>query len=78
MLQEEYDDLVTTVKNLIKRCSTLKQLIEAWPHIEQFVPSEALQKHNEHEQKRRKKGVYLEDEETQRLNQALLAVKMTT
>ena len=77
-LDEEYSSLVNTIKVLIKRCTTLKQLIEAWPQIQQFVPQDALDKHNAHESKRRKKGIYLEDEQTQELNQALLTLKMTT
>jgi len=77
-VEEEFNTLVGTVDKLLKKCTTLKQLIEAWPHIEQFIPEDALEKHRAQEGKKRKKGVYLETEELDKLNQTLLAAQMTT
>lgn len=74
----EYNILVDSVDNLLRRCTTLKQLIEAWPKIEQFIPENAMDKYRTEEGRRRKKGVYLETEELDALNQTLLAAQMTT
>ena len=65
-----------TFKQLIGKCTTLKQLIEAWPQVEQFIPKKYLDKHYFEERKLRKKGVYLEDEEKAVLNELLLVSKL--
>lgn len=64
------------LKDLLKRCTTVKQFIEAWPQGEQFIPSSDLQKHYEQEKKQRKRGVYLEDEELSNLNAVILTSKL--
>jgi hypothetical protein len=64
------------IENLLGRCTTIKQFIEAWPQGEQFIPNMDLQKHYEQEKKVRKRGVYLDDEELQDLNSVLLTSKI--
>lgn len=73
---EQISAFEKTLEHLLKRCTTVKQFIEAWPQGEQFVPQSALQQHYEQENKRRKRGVYLEDEQLSALNDAILTSKL--
>jgi len=76
-IETQCQEFNTQIVNLLGRCTTIKQFIEAWPQGEQFIPSWDLQKHYEQEKKTRKRGVYLQDEELQNLNSLLLTSKIT-
>ena len=42
---EEQNKFVKELQIILKRCNTLKQFLNAWPHGENLVPPDALQKH---------------------------------
>ncbi|RKY95037.1 MAG: hypothetical protein DRQ01_00870 [Ignavibacteriae bacterium] len=75
-IEKQADVFMQTIKDLLSRCTTLKQFIEAWPQGEQFVPQSALQQHYEQEKKQRKRGIYLNDETLTDLNSILLTSKI--
>ena len=76
-LEEECNAFDGTAKELLNKCTTIKQLIEAWPQSEKFIPSGALAKHYEQEKKQRKRGVYLDEDKLSNLNSLLLTSKIT-
>ncbi len=75
-IEQQATAFTNTLEELLDKCTTIKQFIEAWPQGEQFIPSTDLQKHYEQEQKLRKRGVYLEDEQLSALNTTLLTSKI--
>lgn len=75
-IEIQCDNFIKTIQDLLGRCTTLKQFIEAWPQGEQFIGPTALRQHYDQEKKQRKRGVYLDDDILSDLNSILLTSKI--
>ena len=75
-IEKQCDEFLKTIQDLLGRCTTLKQFIEAWPQGEQFVGPSALRQHYDQEKKQRKRGIYLDDDTLSDLNSILLTSKI--
>jgi len=51
-VDHEYESMVTTLRQLLSQCATLKQALDIWPHLMEVLPQYAIDKHNEVREKR--------------------------
>lgn len=54
-VQKERDTLAEKIAELLEACGTLKQVLEVWPTALDFMPADAITRHNTNELKEKRK-----------------------
>jgi hypothetical protein len=73
-LEREKREAVAEANHLLKQCGSLKQALDAWPHLMELLPAWAIKQHNQPTEKRAKNVVTSVD--TDKLTCAVVAGKL--